>query len=195
MRRHLMKQLWSQVKLKLAPPRADRLELGSAQFPRPGWLTLDLSDDADVVWDLRRRLPFAAATFTAVYCSHLLEHFSYPELRRLLGEVRRILAPGGQFLIAVPDAALYVDAYLGKRDPAPLVKYQPAVISDAPMDILNYVFYMNGSHKFMFDAQNLKLHCEAAGFVNCRPRPFDPALDRPERAQQSLHFVCERPSS
>jgi predicted SAM-dependent methyltransferase len=183
----------SLAKLKTRPPSARQLEIGSGPVRKPGWVTLDMCRGADVYWDLRHRLPFADASFERVYCSHVLEHFSYPDLRRVLREVRRVLRPGGEFLITVPDASLYIDAYLGKADPVELLKYRPAVISEQRMDLLNYIFYMDNHHRFMFDRHNLAHHCRDAGFDACAARSFDPRLDSADRDYESLYMVCRRP--
>jgi predicted SAM-dependent methyltransferase len=110
----------------------------------------------------------------------------------LLNEVCRILRPNGEFLIAVPDASIYVDAYIGKRDADELMQYKPAITSGKSMDVLNYIFYMDGHHKFMFDSENLAFHCEAAGFVSCSTRPFDPTLDMAARDYESLYMSCRK---
>lgn len=178
------------IKIRLLGTTASRLEIGSGPAKREGWLTLDMSSGADVFWDLRRRLPFDDGCFDQVYCSHVLEHFSFNELKLLLLEVRRVLRRGGEFLITVPDASLYVDAYLGRRSGGELMKYAPAVCSGKPMDILNYIFYMDGHHKFMFDNESLAFHCEGAGFVECAVRPFDENLDMPARDYESLYMRC-----
>jgi len=45
-------------------------------------------------------IPFAEASFDWVYCSHVLEHV--PDDRRALGELWRVLKPGGQAVVLVP---------------------------------------------------------------------------------------------
>jgi predicted SAM-dependent methyltransferase len=185
----------SLLKLKARPLPARQLEIGSGPVRKAGWITLDMCRGADVYWDLRRRLPFEDAAFERVYCSHVLEHFSYPDLRRLLLEVKRVLRPGGQFLISVPDAALYVNAYLGKVEADDLLRYRPAVVSEQPMDMLNYIFYMDSHHRFMFDKDNLAHHCGQAGFEGCAPRAFDAGIDSAERDYESLYMVCNKPST
>ncbi len=183
----------SYLKLQAARSSKAQLEIGSGPTKREGWLTLDMCRGADVYWDLRDKLPFEESCFDRVYCSHVLEHFVYHDLKKLLKEVYRVLRPDGEFLIAVPDASIYVDAYMGKRDAAELIQYKPAITSTKSMDILNYMFYMDGHHKFMFDAENLAFHCEAAGFVNCASRPFDPSLDMADRDYESLYMSCHKP--
>jgi len=53
-----------------------------------------------------RPLPFKDAQFDIVVCSHLLEHLQSPEL--LVGEVRRVLRPGGLFLVGAPVSWAWV---------------------------------------------------------------------------------------
>lgn len=48
------------------------------------------------------QLPFAEHTFDAVICSEVLEHVEHYE--QLLGEIHRVLKPGGQLAISVPRA-------------------------------------------------------------------------------------------
>lgn len=45
-------------------------------------------------------LPFPSADFDAVICVHVLEHI--PDDRRAIGELYRVLKPGGRALVAVP---------------------------------------------------------------------------------------------
>jgi SAM-dependent methyltransferase len=54
----------------------------------------------DVAHDLNQPLPLADARFDTIILSDVLEHIRKPEA--LLGEVRRVLAPGGKLLLNVP---------------------------------------------------------------------------------------------
>jgi len=183
----------SRIKLKLSPPKVYQLEIGAGASKRQDWLTLDMCRGADIYWDLRKKMPFQDSIFERVYCSHVLEHFSYPELKLLLLEILRILRPGGEFSIVVPDASLYVDAYINRENTETLLRYKPAVVSSKPMDILNYMFYMEGHHKFMFDEENLTYHCEETGFTDCKLRSFDPIIDMESRDYESLYMQCIKP--
>lgn len=96
------------------PPRL--LNLGCGQRYHPAWINLDLAPaDASVRrWDVAEPLPFADASFDAVYHSHLLEHLPRDRALPFLCECRRVLKPGGVLRLAIPNleaiARLYLDA-------------------------------------------------------------------------------------
>ncbi len=58
------------------------------------------------------RLQFEDASFDVVMCNHVLEHV--PEDRRAMREIARVLKPGGQAILLVPD----VSADVTDEDPA-----------------------------------------------------------------------------
>ena len=122
-----------------------------------------------------------------------MEHFAHPDLKHLLQQVLRVLRLGGRFPVAVPDASLYVDAYLRRSDAPDLLRYGPAVVSGQPMDVLNYIFYMDNQHRFMFDHDYLAHHCREVGFENCMLRAFDPEVDLEARDYKRLYMVCRKP--
>jgi SAM-dependent methyltransferase len=50
-------------------------------------------------------LPYADATFDQVLCLDVLEHLTFPEQPVALGELFRVLKPGGSALLSVPNLA------------------------------------------------------------------------------------------
>ena len=184
----------SYVSLKAGATKinAAKLELGSGPIKREGWVTVDMCKGADVFWDLRLPLPFRDNSFSFLYSSHVIEHFSYRQLDRLLREMYRVLVPGGVMSVCVPDPRLFIDLYMSRANPEHLLEYLPAVPSRQPMDVLNYIFYMDGQHKHMFDPESLTYHLGVRGFVDCRERAFDPSLDMLERRPTSFYVVCQK---
>jgi SAM-dependent methyltransferase len=52
-------------------------------------------------------LPFASRSFDFVICHHSLEHFRDPA--GAIGEIRRVLRPGGRLFVSVPDGHSFGD--------------------------------------------------------------------------------------
>src|SRR5512140_1242455 len=50
-------------------------------------------------------LPFGDASFDRALCLDVLEHLSFEDQPRALAELRRVLAPGGELLVSVPNLA------------------------------------------------------------------------------------------
>lgn len=77
------------------------LYLGSGGRRQPGMVNLDITWETgpDVVGD-GFQLPFADATFDAIFCESVIEHVSDPE--RFLAAASRTLKPGGHWYLEVP---------------------------------------------------------------------------------------------
>jgi len=57
--------------------------------------------------DVLKGLPYADGQFRHVIAHDVLEHFSMDELMVLMPEVHRVIAPGGQFWVFVPNLKGY----------------------------------------------------------------------------------------
>jgi SAM-dependent methyltransferase len=55
--------------------------------------------------------PFADNSFDLVYSSHMLEHLDPPSIVRVLVEARRVVRPGGHFIVKVPDYELLLQKW------------------------------------------------------------------------------------
>jgi SAM-dependent methyltransferase len=82
--------------------RRSRINLGSGNEPRDGWVNIDMRRVAgvNVVADVRR-LPLESSSVDVVSASSLLEHFSDPY--SVLDEIHRVLAPHGRLQARVPS--------------------------------------------------------------------------------------------
>lgn len=81
-------------------PEGRRLNLGCGTDLRPGYVNVDVAPlaGADVTASFGAgELPFADGTFSVVLCRDVLEHV---EVVPALGEVHRVLAPGGVVVIS-----------------------------------------------------------------------------------------------
>lgn len=59
--------------------------------------------DADIVTDITTGLPFETGSVERIYAFDVLEHIS-DGLVNLVREVHRVLKPGGEFVVRVPDS-------------------------------------------------------------------------------------------
>jgi len=171
------------------------LEVGSGKRPgRNGWLSVDMSPKCDIHWDLRNGIPFPDNSVQKIYSSHFLEHLSFSEGQRFIIESKRVLSRGGNFSICVPNARHYIEAYMNPdKDISTFFKFKPAYFnSNSRIDFVNYMAYMNGHHKCMFDEDSLVNRMTMAGFANARLREFDPNLDLLERDYESIYGIADK---
>jgi predicted SAM-dependent methyltransferase len=169
------------------------LEIGSgAKKGINGWTTLDMSDGCDIHYDLLLPLPFPDNSITKIYSSHVLEHFHYKDLIKLLTECYRILKPNGVFSVCVPNAGMYVKAYLSQDEFKPKSVYEPAFHINTQIDLINYMAYMDGHHKYMFDQDNLLAVLKKVGFNKVAMRKFEAEIDRVERDWESIYAQGEK---
>ena len=114
-----------------------RINLGCGPDPPEGWVNVDAAIGARlarvplfpqlnrvmhithadwprgiVIHDLRRPLPWPDESAESVYASHVLEHVSREQGRRMLAECHRVLRDGGVLRVVVPDLRILVDEYL-----------------------------------------------------------------------------------
>ena len=184
----------AKVRAILASAQAIRLDLGGGNWSRDGWLTIDIDLASDLFWDLRRGIPFPDNSVDVVYSSHFFEHLTYKDGQAVLQETYRVLKPGGMVSVCVPDARMYIDAYLGHHQLDPNREYwEPAFISSQGIDLLNYVAYMADEHKCMFDQAGLIDRLSRVGFIGARARAFDAELDLEGRAFESIYADAWKP--
>ncbi len=121
--------------------------------------------------DICEPLPFEDSCVAWVYAEHLLEHVSMTAAVGWLGEVRRILAPGGLLRLTTPDLRKYVQSYLhgdgffakhrGRMRKA-LGGFAPPMPARAAF-MFNQLFYLYG-HRWIYDFDEVKHALHSAGF-------------------------------
>lgn len=190
-------------KMKISPPV--RIEFG-ASGRREGWITIGFDKSTDIVFDIRDKIPFADNCVDEIYTSHLLEHLTYNEIILFLKNCKRILKVGAAIKICVPDTSVYwamandnslfekyIDEPLRKRagNFGELIeRANPFFKFHSPLSILNYIAYMDGQHKYMFDRDEIVSILDTVGFSFVSERDFDPGLDLEIRRWESLYVTA-----
>jgi predicted SAM-dependent methyltransferase len=138
-----------------------RLHIGGKQA-HPDWKILDVEarPEVDFVCNAADLSQFVDNSIDQIYASHVLEHFFYlldNELIQVLAEWKRVLKPGGQLLISVPDLKTLCWLYLN-----------PNLL---PMERHHIMRMMFGGqvnqydvHKVGLDFEVLGLYLEEVGF-------------------------------
>jgi predicted SAM-dependent methyltransferase len=182
---------------------ASKIHLGCGSRIFPGWLNVDGSagEGVDLQWDLRRPLPLPDASSGMIYGEHILEHLCKDDAIRLLRECYRVLEPGGVLRVGVPDAALYLKAYVEGNHQwfKQMERLGGAVkVLDTPIDVINQMFRMGGHHLFAWDFHTLRFCLDECGFVEitrwepAHASSVEISLDDPEHAFETLYVEARR---
>ncbi|MEM9017622.1 MAG: methyltransferase domain-containing protein [Verrucomicrobiota bacterium] len=165
------------------------VEVGSGdRSGSDGWITVDVLPRCDIRWDLRRGLPFPNESVDRIYSSHFLEHLTYREGQQFIEESFRVLKKGGEFSACVPNARIYIEAYMNPdKAMEEFFQYRDAYNDTTAIDRLNYMAYMDSHHKYMFDLENLLAVIRKGGFSFVEERAFDPSIDMKERDYESIY--------
>ena len=140
------------------------LHLGCGRIDTPGFTNLDILPFPHVHY-VHVAYPleiFKSDSFDLVYASHILEHFSVPEMPRVLKEWRRILKPGGLLRLGVPNFPMLMRIYEDTGD----IKEIIGPLMGGQTDPHNF-------HQSIYDERYLSGVLFAVGFQEVRS--WDPA--------------------
>lgn len=101
-----------------------KLHIGGKE-KKPDWEILNAVPDPSVdhLGDIRDLSQFGDETFEAVYASHVLEHVQHRAVLPTLQGIKRVLIPGGQLYLSVPDLDILCH-FLSSPYASPDQKYQ-----------------------------------------------------------------------
>ena len=147
-----------------------RLNIGCGGYPldRAHWTNIDSSPEsaADVYADVPP-IPYADGCVTEVWACHYLEHLSFEAGAEFLRECYRVLVPGGQLGIVVPDTREIMRRYIaGEPSPVQIPANQWWKMND--LDDICSVFLFStiqpSCHLWAYDEMTLRRAMERAGF-------------------------------
>jgi predicted SAM-dependent methyltransferase len=165
----------------------------------PGYTSIDLRDQADVVHDIRLRWPFESSSAEVVYGSHILEHLTQREGQYCIRECNRVLEPGGILRLSVPDLYLFAEKYVhgdgefyGQATRDGRERFVGRTLSE------KFMFVVSGQgHKYQYDFDSLSLLLRQCGFDQVERKQYRES-DIPEidlldnRPEQSLFIEARK---
>lgn len=185
-------------KLLFDKNQTNQLEIGlGTSEKKEGFITSDINLATDFPYDLRIGLPFPDASIDFIYSEHVLEHFSYNDLILLLQDCYRVIKENGIFRLVVPNAAIYLNAYSQKEKidddfQKKYCRYEFGLSYKSPIDYVNYIFYMNGEHRHMFDPDSILVILSDIGFKNVHLDDFSPEIDKQDRKDNSIYVEATK---
>lgn len=152
-----------------------------------------------VAHDLSKGIPFPDGSVDVVYHSHLLEHLDRPVASEFMGEVRRVLKPGGVQRVVVPDLERLCRDLLEhlercSSDPDERAAHDEYVAELIEQSVRREAYGMRGqrgpwraverllvgdarrrgeTHQWLYDRANLSALLERTGFAEIAVRSFD----------------------
>lgn len=90
------------------------LNLGCGRRFHPEWTNVDFTETGEgvIAHNLTKDIPCDNESFDVIYHSHLLEHFTKTQARRLIQECYRVLKPGNTLRVVIPDLEQITKAYI-----------------------------------------------------------------------------------
>ena len=169
-----------------APGELLKIHLGCGPDHREGWLNVDVNPDLrpDMVSRADSLPTLADGCAEAIECCHLFEHLTITEARAALREWRRLLTPGGELRLELPDFAQCVrligtDVDGWDLGMIGLYGYPPAIdVEGAPQ-----------LHKWGWTPESLRAELEAAGFVDVRQVPITQTWRKAARYDRDMRLV------
>lgn len=157
-----------------------RLEIGSGDQPGSGYdLHVDVLplDGIDVVCRMEQ-LPFAAGSFSGLRANHVLEHQSWQLVADTVGEWARVLAPGADVDIGVPDARCRAGMWLAGEITTREANYwilggHSDREAHKGADERGVPRWIWNAHHTLFDPQSLRDVLERCGLVVLALEPED----------------------
>ena len=143
--------------------RSTRLHVGCGSVQLEGWVNADIDPRAQLIVNLKRRLPFPANALDRIYSEHVLEHVSAEDGVSFLREAHRTLRPGGVIRVAMPDLDDLIDGYSNDWKRFDWLHWPGHEFIRTRAEMLNIAFRWWG-HLYLYNREELERRLHEAGF-------------------------------
>ena len=171
-----------------------------------GFLNIDIQPPADLICDVREGLPLGKSSCKLIFSEHFFEHIDYPlSAKKFIEECYRVLKPGGQIILGVPDARVIIEGYykhnLGLLEEQKERWYKNRNCLEhinTYIDMVNYVFRDQDddqkytSHLWAYDYDKLENLFKQNGFADVKQWEFDEKIANPKRKWGSIYVIATK---
>lgn len=185
-------------------PAGIKIDIGCGTNPTPGYVACDARalKNVSYVFDFgTAHWPFKDNTVAEIIMQHSIEHISYRRLPFVLGEARRVLAPGGKLIIRTPDLRFMVEGYLSGKITKEYPPDQEFIAGNfggdpnnltpgwwAVLKLFSGQDYPGNEHRFCFDFETLAGVLKSQGFPNAKR-----FHDKPVRSPGEIYCEVLKP--
>ena len=142
-----------------------KLNVGCGKVKLPGWTNIDIEPDADLVMDVRKGLPFEDCSVDFIYSEHVLEHLTFAEGGKALGEFYRCLKDRGCVRIAMPDLDYIIQKYVSDWKNQDWLSWPEYEFIKTRGQMINISFREWG-HELLYNEEDSRNQLTKAGFRN-----------------------------
>jgi len=138
------------------------IELGGGNNPRfhPN-VDIREGPGVDIVANLEEPLPIEDKSYDSALCMYALEHLSWRKVEGFLGEIFRILRPGGKAFLITANLSAQAKVIAEKKE----------WLGDESCLIFGDQDYPENSHRSGFSPEYIKKLCTKAGFFGTKVTP------------------------
>lgn len=164
-----------------------RLHLGCGPDKRAGWVNVDVNPqfEPDLVADAHALPALDDRSCEVIESCHLFEHLTFTQARGALREWRRLLAPGGELRLELPNlerCIALIGTEMDGRDLGmiSLFGYPPEVDEQGPPQL----------HKWGWTPTTLTAELRAAGFDDVREEPITQTFRKAAKYDRDMRLVA-----
>ena len=136
--------------------------------------------------DIVNGLNVSKNTYDGIYCSHVLEHLSYHDLKKTLKNTYEYLKPGGIFRMVLPDLEFLCREYVNevnKKKPKSSLRFMNDSllgVTERKRGLKQTLINMlgNSKHLWMWDYYSLFEELREVGFLDIRRCEFNDSIDK-----------------
>ena len=184
---------------KSANTQLKKIQVGGGKHYLKGFVNIDICEPADFLCDVRNGIPLKSEFYEFIFSEHFLEHLDYPiSVELFISECWRLLKPGGEMVIGVPNARQSIEAYIKKdikyyqEKKIRLIKKRNAKI-DSMIDVVNYNFRDAFNHEkytmhfWAYDEEKLIKMVKRMGFTEACTWNIDVNLVNKKRLDRTIY--------